>query len=484
MNRKFIWIALAALVLPIVVRLIWLFPGFNLPRSIATPDYASFKMPEAPISTPRPEGIKQTGGEVIIDYAHSNQFQPVELQALTDDLDQRGAHVDFEADSTSLVANLKSANVYVIVSPSIGFTPEETNLVEGFVSRGGRLAVFTDATRGQVTYDFQGNPVGNISDVNITNPLLEPFGITVNADYLYNLVDNEGNFRNVYFKSFGKSDLTWGLGRVVFYGTHSVETDSGLSLLVGNDKTLSSSTDATPGNDPKQGWNAAVLSKDGNVFAAGDFSFLTPPYNTVGDNAILINNIADFLLGGQRRYVLADYPYIFNGSPVDILPTTNVQMTAGITDALSRLQAGLAATNTELQVVKNAPDNANLIVLGTFSLSDDLTKFVEPFSLKLDDASEFVEVPQFGRLGRSGNGLLLYNHAQQGATLILLADTVDGVATLMDTLSSGDLSGCLLQGDVGVCSTGIGGSFTESTTPTPEATPLNGETPVTATPSG
>ncbi len=148
------------------------------------------------------------------------------------------------------------------------------------------------------------------------------------------------------------------------------------------------------------------------------------------------------------------------------------------------MQAGLAAINTELTVVKDAPDNGNLIVLGTFSSSDDLAKYVEPFGLKLDDSSEFVDVPQFGKLGRSGNGLLLLQQSEQGTTLVLLADTVDDVTTLMDTLSSGDLTGCLIQGDVGVCSTGVGGSFSEGGTPTPEATPVNGETPATATPSG
>jgi len=49
-----------------------------------------------------------------------------------------------------------------------------------------------------------------------------------------------------------------------------------------------------------------------------------PPYNTVGDNSPLISNIADFLLSGQRKDVLTDFPYIFNGSTVDILPTSKV----------------------------------------------------------------------------------------------------------------------------------------------------------------
>src|ERR1700690_968385 len=296
MDRKIFWVALAALVLPLLLRLVWFFPGFNFPRSIATPDYASLKLPEAPVSTTQVEELKQLGGVVIVDYAHTNQFQPGEIQTLTDTLTQRGAHVEYASDQTTLATQLKAASAYIVISPSISFGSDDIRLVTDFVSRGGRLAVFTDATRGQVMYDFSGNPVANTPDVDTANPLLEPFGITINGDYLYDLVENEGNFRNVYFKSFGKSDLTWGLSRIALYGTHSVETDSGVALLVGDDKTFSSTTDATPANDAKQAWSAAVLSKDGNVFAAGDFTFMLPPYDTVGDNSTLINNIADFLL--------------------------------------------------------------------------------------------------------------------------------------------------------------------------------------------
>ncbi len=492
MDRKIFWVALAALVLPIIIRLVWFFPGFNFPRSIATPDYANLKPPEAPVSTTQVEAVKQLGGVVVVDYAHTNQFQPGEIQTLTDALTQRGAQVEFASDQTTLAVQLKVASAYVVISPSTPFASDDIQLVTDFVSRGGRLAVFTDATRGQVMYDFSGNPVGNTPDVDSANPLLEPFGITINGDYLYNLVENEGNFRNVYFKSFGKSDLTWGLSKIALYGTHSVETDSGLPLFIGDDKTLSSTTDATPSNYPKEGWSAAVLSKDGNVLAAGDFTFLMAPYNTVGDNSSLISNIADFLLSGQRKDVLTDFPYIFNGTTVDILPTSNIQLTAGMTGALSKLQAQLAATGIELKVVKDNPTDDNLIVLGTFSSSDDLTKYVEPFNVKLDDSSEYVDIPQFGKLGRSGNGVLLFSHSDKGTTLVLLANTEDDVTTLMDTLSSGDLSTCLIQGDVGLCSIGTGSSFSEggTSTPflndflTPEATPIHKEATATPTPSG
>lgn len=483
-NRKYIWLALAALVLPLLLRLVWLFPGFYFQRTIATPNYASYKLPEAPVSTPQVEEIKQLGGTVIVDYAHNNQFQPSEIKTLTDALSQRGARVEFSTDETALSLQLKYASSYIEISPSTAFNSEDIRFIHDFVGRGGRLAVLTDATRGQVMYDFSGNPVGSAPDVNNANPLLEPYGITINGDYLYDLVENEANFRNVYFKSFGKSDLTWGLSKIVLYGTHSVITDSGLPLFDGDNKTLSSTTDATPAIDQKQGWSAAVLSKDGNVLAIGDFTFLLPPFNTVADNSTLINNIADFLLNGQRKTSLANFPYIFNEATVDVLPTSNVQLTAGITGALSRLQVRLTATNSSLKVIKDNPPDSNLIVLGTFSSSDDLTKYVEPFNLKLDDTSEYIELPQIGKLGRSGNGILLFSHSEKGTTLVLLADTMEDETTLMDTLSSGDLSTCVLQGDIGVCSIGVGGSFSTGGTPSPAATPLPGQTPVTATPAG
>ena len=473
MNRKFIYIVLALFLLPIVLRLAWYFPGFDLPRKIATPDYANFKMPEAPISTPQPEGIKQKDGVVLLDYSHSNQFKPSEFQVMADALTRRGARVETNSDATQLESQLKYASSYVVISPSANFTADEIRLILDFERRGGRLAFFTDATRGLLYTDYASGSPAVLPDTDIVNPLLESFNISFNDDYLYNLTDNEGNFRNVFFEQFGKSDLTWGLKKVTLYGAHSVKTDSGLALLIGGDKTLSSGTDATPGNDPKQGWAASALSADGNVLAVGDFTFMQTPYNTVADNDTLINNIADFLVSDTRQITLSDFPFIFKGSTASILPTSNVQMTAEMTGALSRLQTELKTLNVDMKISETA-SSGDVIVLGTFSPSNDLTKYTDAFNLKLDDTSEFVEVPQFGKLGRAGNGIILFSAGKNGNTIVLLADTETDLTTLMDTLSSGDLSGCVLQNDIGVCSIGSGGSF--STTPA-SPTPVESETP-------
>ena len=211
MNRKIILIALAVFVLPLLLRLIWFFPGFYPPHTIATPDYADLKLPEAPVSTLESNQIKQVGGVVIVDNAHSNQFQPSEIQTLVDALGQRGARVELNSDSSKLESQLKYASAYLIFSPYYKYTPSEVQIIQNFIGRGGRMAVFTDPTRGLVIYDPAGDPIGNIPDTTEVNPLLEPFGITINSDYLYNLEENEGNFRNVYFESFGKSDPDMGI---------------------------------------------------------------------------------------------------------------------------------------------------------------------------------------------------------------------------------------------------------------------------------
>jgi hypothetical protein len=476
MNRKTLWIALACFILPTLVRAIWFYPGFSIRPTIATPDYISLSIPTPPIKAEQADQkIMVKGGVVVIDTMHGNQFKPTELDSLVQALNQRGGRIEFDNGTPTLETRLKYASTYVIISPSTVYTSDEMRWIKAFVDNGGKLVVFTDATRGQVTYDFFTGSIIGLPDSNIVNPILAPFGIAVEADYLYNIAKNEGNFRNVFFDEFNKDELTFGLKQVAFYGTHSVKSDSGLTLFLGTDQTLSSITDAGGRLSP------GAVSGNGNVLALGDFTFLTPPYNNVADNNTLIANIADFMLGGTRKPALANFPYVFNGSDVSILPTSEVQVTAEIVGALSRLQALLKTVNAGLKVVEEKPDEGDLLVLGTFVLSEDLAQFSNPFNLTIDKESEYVTVPGFGKIGRSGNGLLLFQTGKKGNTIVLLADTVDDLTILLDTLSSGNLTGCVLQGNIGMCSIGVGGSFSDGSnttgTPQSEGTPSGEATP-------
>ncbi len=481
MNRKWIWIALLAFLLPIAARALWFFPGFPSRPKVATPDYAAMNLPAPPIQSAQAAAeIKQSSGVVVFDTLHTNQFKQAEIESLTEALSARGARIEFDAEAGSLETRLKYASAYVIVAPNMLFTSSETRVIRAFVERGGRLVVFTDATHGLLSYDFITGSEFMYADSDSINPLLASFGISVNNDYLYNLVHNEGNFRNVFFDQFGKNELTFGLKQVAFYGTHSVKADSGLVLLSSGDQTLSSQTDA---HDPSIG--GAALSADGNVLVFGDFTFLNTPYNGVGDNASLIANIADFMLGGTRKQTLSNFPFIFNGQSVQVLPTSEVQITAEMIASLGRMQTSLQMLNMQMKIADKLPIEGDTLILGTFTPTEDLTPLIEPFGLVLDDTASYVEVPGFGKVGRTGNGILIFEAGKRGNTIILLADTNDDLPLLLDTLSGSGLTGCLLQGEIGVCSIGFGGSFSEE--PTPEATPSEvpaGEPTPVPTPAG
>jgi hypothetical protein len=476
MNRKYIWIALACLIAPIILRTIWFYTGFSVRPAVATPDYQSMTIPAPPFKEQiADQKVKVRGGVVVVDTVHGNQFKANELDILAEALKQRGARVEFDNGIPNLETRLKYASAYVIISPSTGYTSDEMRFIRAFVENGGRLLVFTDATRGLTSFDFFSGSTIVLPDANIVNPLLAPFDIVVNTDYLYDLVKNEGNFRNVYFDEFNKDELTFGLKQVVFYAAHSVSTDSGTPLFIGSDKTLSSNTD-TGG-----GLSTGAISTDGNVLVLGDFTFLTPPYNRVADNGTLIGNIADFLVGGTRKPALANFPYVFNISPVSVLPTSEVQMTAEMVGAVSRLQAALKTQNIGVKVVEKDPGEGDVIVLGTFTKSDDLSLFTESFNVNFDDSTESITVPDFGKVGRSGNGLILFKPGKKGNTVVLLADTTDDLITLLDTVSGGTLTGCVLQDNTGVCSVGYGGSFSDGTST--EQTPTGEGTDTSATPT-
>lgn len=479
------WIALIVLVLPIVLRGVWFYHGLPSQSKVLEPDYAANAVPQPPISTPAPEKVQSTSGKIVIlDDSHGNQFTPSEVEDFISELTKRGAQIEVDTGDPSLGVRLKYASAYILFSPSTQFTADEIGQLKAFEGRGGRLIVFADPTRFTTTFDSSTGAAIPQPDVDYINPILMPFRIMINKDYLYDLDKNEGNFRNVYFAQFGKNSVTSGLSQVVFYGTHSLMTQDGTPLILGDAHTLSSNTDT--GNNLA----AAVLSADGNVLAFGDFSFLIPPYNTVADNGLLVNRIADFALSGSRLHTVADFPYVFDRS-VSVVPTGTLQIGSDLLDPIASLQKALQATGVTLELKpKPAADN-DLLVLGSLSSSDDLTPYLEPFNLGMDDPLT-VTLPDFGTINRSGVGLLLYQHTPARNTLVVLTDSSSDLPTLISSLAAGDLSSCVMEGDVGVCSVSSGGSSSFESSPSPTytlpelatPTPVLSPSTATATPGG
>lgn len=455
MKKQWIYIALAALLLPILIRGLWFYRGTANRPEIATPDFASFSAPQAPVNVSETdEEVQQFGGAVLIDTAHSNLFSMTNIDSLMSAIQARGGKIEMATDAFSLQYQLKYASAFVTFSPTVPYGIYEIEALKNFAERGGKILAFTEATNNTIYVDYFSGAYTITSDANAANSLLREFDITVNNDYLYNTQNNEGNFRNVFFDEFGKSELTFGLTQIALYGTHSLETLSGTILLQGAETNLSSSNDA---HDPNQG--GAVLSESGNVVAFGDATFLSSPYNTYTDNAKLISNIADFALASKQTLTLQNLPYLFTDETVSVYLASDLSKDTSLITALASLQTSLRLMNVEAEFVDSIPSSGDTIILSTFSMDDKTQAIANKFGIEFGFS---ITTTDFGEVSGSGTGFILFDATSKGNTLILLAGSQDDLIALMGVASLGNISTCLSNEKMAVCSVGFGDSFSDS----------------------
>jgi len=463
MKRYRIPIAAALILLPVLARSVWFYQGIFWQSAIlATPNYGAYEIPEPPLSTPAaPE--TETGSSraiVLLDQMHENMFAPSELESLTAILRSRGARVETVAqgsyDNRTLADQLKYASAYVTVCPILSFSTMETQWLQDFVRRGGRLLVLTDPTRSTVEYDYYGYGTASVTaDIAAANGLLAPFDIAFLDDYLYNMSDYEGNYRNVFLRDFAADPLTRDLSAVVLYAAHSLKTDTGTVLMQSSRMTKSSRTDAD-GIYP-----VAALDAGKSVLAVGDMTFLQPPYNQVADNPVLIRRMAEFLLGAARVHDLNDFPFLFRRE-VAIVPMAGVMLSADLLSPIRSLQMDLAGVGIDSQMATAAVDGKDLVLLGTYS-SDGVDAYLSPHGIQLPSVSGLsatgypqFEIPGFGSVPAYGIGLILFSQTETRSTLVLLAEDSTLLAELLGVIGPEGFSNCVLQGGVAVCGLGSG----------------------------
>ena len=455
--RYRVFIALGVIFLPLVVRGLWFYEGiFPHEATVSIPDYVELSAPIAPLGAePAEEEIsKATGKVVVVDWAHENQFYISELEEMVNALVERGAEIeiiqsDFLNPGLPLYERLKYATAYVSITPNKIFSDTDVQLLSRFVNRGGRLLVISDPTRREESFGY------SIGSVTAANSLLAPFDLSFSDDYLYNLIENEGNYRNVLFSYFGEDTLTEGLSTVAFYGVRSIITKTGTPLIIGDQNTLSSRTD-TSGE-----WAAAARSLDGRVIAIGDLTFLTPPYDQVADNPLLTTRLVDFLLGGEKLRDLSDFPYLFN-QPVAILKTETFDLAAETLWSIMGVQGTLTSQGLPLTLVSEPSSDMDLIIFDLYSPSEDVQPYLELFEdvvLPIDAEDGFLTVPCFGGINPAGIGLVLLSRAEERTTLVLLAETNDELLTLAEMLADYELRDCLVCGQVALCKVGTGVGF-------------------------
>lgn len=452
------WLLLAAFVAPLAIRTLWFYQGgYTRSEAVPIPDYAALRQPSPPLGPDVSAGgpLPAADQVVLLDWAHQNRFDITEFDVLGAALGVRGARYEavtagYDFSALPLEERLKYASAYLVAAPTQEFTTSEVQAVTRFVERGGRLLVISDPTRGSGFFDIFGYYSGPaFGDVAAANALLAPHDLAFSEDYLYNLRRNEGNFRNVFLVDFADLPITEGLGEVALYGARSVRTLSGAPVLVGDGYTYSSRTDR--GGDLA----AAALSPRGGSLALGDLTFLTPPYHEVADNGRFIQNLADFLLGGERLRDLEDFPYLFT-QDVEIVESEALPLSADHLLALAAAQDALGTLGQQVRISEAPGEGLDHLEFALFDSAEDVKESLQALGVVLpgDSGDGKLTVPGFPAFDPTGVGLLLVSHNAAGTTLLLLAETDSDLQSTFDLVTRRDLSPCFVLGAAAICQVG------------------------------
>jgi len=163
-------------------------------------------------------------------------------------------------------------DAFIIVSPQLEFSDEDKETIEEFVEDGGKLLLIADPTR-----------QSNINDISLE------FGLIFEPDYLYNMIENEINYRNIFITEFEENEITKNLEKIALYVTGTISSDEG-GLAFVDENTFSSVIESTKQLSP------IALVEGEKVLGVHDLTFMTEPYNGILDNNQLIANIADWLI--------------------------------------------------------------------------------------------------------------------------------------------------------------------------------------------
>ncbi|MFC1982557.1 hypothetical protein ACFLV5_02055 [Chloroflexota bacterium] len=313
-------------ILAVVFGRSFLYPdGYYEAPQIESPTYTQVATPLEP-STKYTDSFVLSEGTILFDVAHENAFSIEELNVLILRLVTRGLTVDFLSVEDSLEERLLGEqqdsglgyttdqskgntfeeeeqeaqeevleeedpaessteeeeeileeeeeplpSAFVIICPQQEFARDDIDSISKFVKDGGKLLLIDDPTRHV-----------------LTNMVSYNFGLVFEPDYLYNMVENDANYRNIFITRFEENSTTEKLSKIVLYTAGSISSDN-LGIAFSDENTYSSQIETRKELSP------IALAEESKVLAIYDLTFLIEPYNGILDNNQLISNIADWL---------------------------------------------------------------------------------------------------------------------------------------------------------------------------------------------
>ncbi len=291
--KKKLALLLAGIVVVLLVKGIFYYGGFYSPSARETPDYGALVPAEPPLTKFSDVVSGEHKGTILIDTAHKNSFVPEELSVLLSRLISRGLTVRFTTAQDSLSKELLGKDnggktpvavkpssgekeeppplAFIVISPDSEFTRDEKKTVREFLDKGGKLLLISDPTRPSKI-----------------NSLALDCELIFEDDYLYNMQENELNYRNIFVKDFKSNVVTKDLKKIALYTAGSITSNTG-GIAFTDENTFSSRIETRKNLSPM------ALTDKPAVLAVYDLTFMTEPHNGIADNNQLITNIAIWL---------------------------------------------------------------------------------------------------------------------------------------------------------------------------------------------
>jgi len=392
---------------------------------------------------------------VLVDDSHGNRFEEDDLRPLLGALSPRHEVVFTGGNSVDLEESLSEADAYVVIDPSFQHSEEQAAAVESFVEDGGRVILLGEPTRVGVA---RGPLGGSLIDIRSElGRLSARLGVSFGTDYLYDEVNNEGNYKRVL--ADGRGDLDD--NRTALYTATTVEAPDGERLLVTPETTRLSTRSEARGHP--------VAVRTGNVIAVGDTTFLADGKSVVADNERLVRTLAAFAVGGDRSRGVADYPHFLSEEP-------KVRYTSGeLVNATKTIAGDVRATGRSPTVSAStrslAPRRTDVLVT-TF---DDLDRMNED-ETGIELTATSVSVPGYEG---SRDRVAIVHRPEGPIDLVVAAASPDRARATARALAGGRIREDVLSNRTAVIvgSDGGGGQPEPPTGGQPEPTPDGEPTP-------
>ncbi|MEZ3143539.1 DUF4350 domain-containing protein [Halobaculum sp. MBLA0143] len=235
------------------------------------------------------------GKVVVVDTAHSGELSRAALTPFTNALVDSGAEVRYALDDRTrdepLNTTLAGADAYVVVGQGAAYTNDQLRGIANFTASGGRVLIVDEPNAG----------VGGIASLLFGGgrrdtttrslaPLASQAGMGFGDGYLYSVENYDTNYRNVYATPTADGPLTEGVSRTVFH----------TALPVTGPGVVATSPDTTV-SDTRRQERFTVVARSGNTTVVGDSSVFDPEYLYRADNEVLVSNVLEFLLTGEKR---------------------------------------------------------------------------------------------------------------------------------------------------------------------------------------